>query len=413
MNNEQLIKDLDTYKQAYQREKKIRLESERLLENNSRELYVANQALNKQYQTLEERAAELELFLSLARFGQQKLTFKKTLQYYVDAVCGLTQWPVGHVYAPKNEDNYVLTSLNIWYLKDKKVYEKLCKVSSKMNFKIDEGLPGRVLRSKEFLFIEDVTATPFYARAKVCHGLKLRSTIGIPIKCYGKVVAIVEFFIHEIHPKDQQIHNLVFSFTRQLETLLERLKSEGEARENHLKLQRALEEVKKLAYYDPVTGLANRRQFDIFLKQELARAKRHYYKFALLYLDLDYFKSINDNYGHDVGDLLLKEVGTRLQKGIRAEDVAARMGGDEFAIILGQLNTIENAGIVAEQILRNLAAPCKLNNHDISISVSIGIACYPEAGQDTVMLCKNADVALYNAKETGRNCYQFFNHPNK
>jgi diguanylate cyclase (GGDEF)-like protein len=412
LKNEDLLKDLETYKQAYQREKKIRLESERLLENNSRELYVSNQELNKQYQQSEQRAAELEFFLSLARVAQQKLTLKKTLQFYVEAICKLTRWPVGHVYAPKNTDNYVLTSLNIWQLDDKDAYKSLYNTSTKMNFKIDEVLPGRILRTGEVLFIEDVANAPLYMRAKVCQKLKLRSTLGIPIKCYGKVVAIAEFFMPETYCQDQQMHNLVFSFTQQLETILERLKSEEEARENYIKLQRALAEVQKLAYYDPVTGLANRRQFEISLKQEIARAKRYHYTFALLYLDLDYFKSINDTFGHDIGDLLLQEVASRLQTNVRAGDIVARLGGDEFAIILGQLKTAKNAGAIAAQLLKSLRKPCKLAHHDVSVSFSIGIACYPEAGQDPVLLCKSADLALYQAKGAGRNRYQCFSHSN-
>lgn len=185
-------------------------------------------------------------------------------------------------------------------------------------------------------------------------------------------------------------------------------KSEREIKNTVTKLETTQAELKKLAHHDSLTDLPNRRQFEEDLKREIARALRYNRKLALLYLDLDFFKKINDTYGHDVGDLLLKEVAIRLRSLVRAEDFIARLGGDEFAIILTEVNNLHDVGRVGKRIVNLLSMPFQINGHSLTIGSSIGIACYPEAGTEAGVLHKNADIALYSAKGLGRNCYQFY-----
>jgi len=163
-----------------------------------------------------------------------------------------------------------------------------------------------------------------------------------------------------------------------------------------------------LAEHDVLTDLPNRNLFNLSLDMSIKRAERTNQIMALLYLDLDNFKGVNDTLGHDIGDLLLVETAKRLKSNIREDDIVARLGGDEFAIILNGLAEQKNAGNISQIINDSLAAPFKLGEHIINISTSIGIACYPTDGQDTVTLMKNADIALYSAKELGRNNYQYF-----
>lgn len=163
-----------------------------------------------------------------------------------------------------------------------------------------------------------------------------------------------------------------------------------------------------LALYDTLTNLPNRNLFNEQVKNALHRAKRNKYKAAVMFLDLDYFKSINDNYGHGVGDLLLKEVGQRISGILRQEDALARLGGDEFAVLLPQITKAADAGLVAEKICREIRKPWFISGHNFTITLSIGIAIYPQDGQSGEELLKNADIAMYNAKLNGKDNYQFY-----
>ena len=173
-------------------------------------------------------------------------------------------------------------------------------------------------------------------------------------------------------------------------------------------LQEAQAELQQLSYFDRLTQLSNRTQFEEDLKREIARAIRFNRKLALLYIDVDFFRKINDSLGHDVGDLLLKEIAARLRIAVRIEDFIARMGGDEFAAILTEIGSPHDAGIVAHRIVDAMKKPFEIQGHLLVVGVSVGIACYPEAGQDVSSLNKSADIALSSAKGMGRGNYQFF-----
>ncbi len=168
------------------------------------------------------------------------------------------------------------------------------------------------------------------------------------------------------------------------------------------------EELNKLAFYDPLTDLCNRRLFNDLLKRMVTRIQRDGNQFALLYLDIDEFKRINDTLGHEAGDELLKIVGLRLSNALRKSDTVARLGGDEFCIILPDINTSTNAARVAEKIKEAIRPPVKLGEHEVRITISIGITLAPGDGLDATELLKNADLAMYSAKEKNRDCYQFF-----
>ncbi|MFT3733992.1 MAG: EAL domain-containing protein [Rhodocyclaceae bacterium] len=163
-----------------------------------------------------------------------------------------------------------------------------------------------------------------------------------------------------------------------------------------------------LAHHDPLTALPNRTLFQDRLEQALARAERSEQKVALLFLDLDRFKTINDSLGHIAGDRLLRAVAERLSFCVRDTDTVCRQGGDEFLIVLSDLLDAEVPARIAEKILRKLAEPFDLEGHTLGTSFSIGIAVYPDDGRSTDVLMKNADTAMYHAKESGRNTYRFF-----
>ena len=166
--------------------------------------------------------------------------------------------------------------------------------------------------------------------------------------------------------------------------------------------------IRSQAYYDPLTGLPNRNMLKDRLEQEMFKARRTHSQVALLFLDLDHFKEVNDRFGHDKGDLLLIEVGSRLLKCVRNIDTVARLGGDEFTVIMGELNDPGNTERVANDILKTLSQPFQLGDEVVYLSTSIGIAFYPDNGLDMDTLSKNADQAMYDAKNQGRNRFQYF-----
>lgn len=163
-----------------------------------------------------------------------------------------------------------------------------------------------------------------------------------------------------------------------------------------------------LAHYDALTLLPNRDLFRDRLNQALARAERHKGLVAVMFLDLDRFKTINDTLGHDSGDLLLREVSARLQQCVRVEDTVARLGGDEFTVILEQINKPEDAAIVAAKIVEALAPPILLSGQEAFVTPSIGVTIYPWDSANAENLLKNADTAMYRVKQEGGNGYRFF-----
>ncbi len=163
-----------------------------------------------------------------------------------------------------------------------------------------------------------------------------------------------------------------------------------------------------MAYFDVLTQLPNRSSFYIEFRLELDKAKRFKNRVALFFIDLDGFKEINDSYGHDVGDALLVDVAQRLRESIRTTDLAARLGGDEFTIILSGVNGGAESLEIAQKIIDKLNQPYHIDHHRIHIGASIGIAIYPEHGDDIDTLVKNADDMMYEAKASGKNSAKLF-----
>lgn len=170
--------------------------------------------------------------------------------------------------------------------------------------------------------------------------------------------------------------------------------------------KKAEQELKYIAYHDILTGLANRKQLDTSFELALSYAKRHQHQIAILFMDLDHFKEINDTLGHDIGDLLLIEISSRLKTTIRSTDILIRQGGDEFIIALTELPDASQAIEIAKKILVTIAKPIIIKPHSMSITGSIGISMYPKDGEDLTALIKQADKALYIVKSEGGNNFR-------
>jgi len=165
------------------------------------------------------------------------------------------------------------------------------------------------------------------------------------------------------------------------------------------------------AQHDFLTGLPNRMLLNDRVSQAMALARRHIKKVAILFLDLDGFKHINDSLGHAIGDKLLQSIAKRLVDCVRGSDTVSRQGGDEFVILLSEVERSEDAALKAGRMLQAVAEPHSIDHHDLHVTTSIGVSVYPDDGLDSETLIKNADTAMYQAKENGRQSYQFFKPP--
>lgn len=174
------------------------------------------------------------------------------------------------------------------------------------------------------------------------------------------------------------------------------------------RLIRAERAIRQIAYYDPLTGVPNRQLFHDRLQVAIAHAKRQGRRLAVLFMDLDGFKQINDTYGHEMGDRLLQTVAKRLTGLLRESDTIARIGGDEFVILLPSIQQREEAEWVAQKITHSLASPFTLDEFELYLGLSAGISIYPDDGTDTKTLLKKADDTMYSVKKRGGHNYRFY-----
>ena len=168
------------------------------------------------------------------------------------------------------------------------------------------------------------------------------------------------------------------------------------------------EKIIRMANYDNLTGLPNRRLLMSYLSQALTLVSRRDIYAAVLFIDIDRFKLINDTLGHSAGDELLKEVAERLKKCVRLSDTVGRLGGDEFIVLLPDIEQIEDIIIICNRINTIFDSPLKIGEHEVSVMMSIGISVYPTDGEDGETLLRKADVAMYRAKSDGKSCHRFY-----
>ena len=230
---------------------------------------------------------------------------------------------------------------------------------------------------------------------------KIKAMMSLPALIEDKIVATLSLDTFEENGFVPESLEMAKAFATQLGVLLKRL-----ALEQQLELSN--DELNKLANYDSLTGLPNRLLFADRLEQMLVQSRRTGDPIALLYLDLDGFKNVNDSLGHNMGDTLLRAVTSRLRNCLREEDTIARLGGDEFSIILNSFKQPQDAAKIAQKILEVLSTPFDLQGYEIHIGASLGISLYPDNGYSVEDMLKHADAAMYRAKQSGKNRYCFF-----
>ena len=232
--------------------------------------------------------------------------------------------------------------------------------------------------------------------------------VSLPLKIGQKVLGVMNVALHRPHQfTDGEIRLLEF-LGDQAAIAIQNAKLYEQAQQEIADRKKAEMAIQHLANHDALTGLPNRRLFNERINLEIARSERNKHRFSVMLFDLDQLKTVNDVHGHNIGDMLLQAVSQRMLGLLRKSDTIARMGGDEFLLILPEMNQPEDAILTAERILSALSTPFHLEAHQINITTSIGISFYPDDGEDVEILTKKADISMYKAKERGGNTYHLY-----
>ena len=305
-------------------------------------------------------------------------------------VCELAGWMYAEIWIPSPDHRYL--EYGRWY-SNLGHMEEFAMKSKGFVFPPGVGIPGQVWATKQPVWVEDVTLDPNYQRAKVVGNVGLKSAFAFPLTAGEEVVAVVVSYTLEALGKDGQLVNLITSISNHLGWVVKRKQLE--------------EKIQHMAYNDALTSLPNRRQFYDCLALELSHARRNKTMLAVMLLDLDGFKFINDTLGHSVGDQVLKGMAGRLRSCMRASDTVSRLGGDEFTVVLSMIGGVEDAAMLANKIIEAVRQPLEIESNKLIVTTSIGIAFFPDNGEDVETLMKHADIAMYRAKRKGKNNYQF------
>lgn len=249
---------------------------------------------------------------------------------------------------------------------------------------------GQTAQTREPLFAKDTESCHTVQRA----GALSHAHYCLPILSRGNLLGVLNLYVTDAFQDDTDEAAFLSTITTTLAGLIEKRQME--------------ERIRHMAEHDVLTGLPNRLYFKAHLQRELAHAMRDKSVLAALFLDLDKFKQINDTLGHDVGDAVLVQAAQRIGHCLRKSDTLARMGGDEFTLILPELNHSDDAGVIADKIITALREPFEVMNQSCQIGVSIGISLFPQHGETPETLLQRADMAMYWVKNHGRNCFRYF-----
>jgi diguanylate cyclase (GGDEF)-like protein len=265
-----------------------------------------------------------------------------------------------------------------------------------------QGLVGTAFNTRRSCvsnkFLSDERTRPWHAQAERAG---IASGAAVPLIRDGHSMGVLLFYSCQKHTFDDEVVKLLVRMAANVVFALENFEHEAERRRGRARID-------YLASHDALTGLPNRAMFNEVLNVTIQTALRYQRMFAVMFIDLDRFKLINDSLGHDAGDQLLQEMSARLKNCLRASDVVARLGGDEFVVLVQELGEPDAIAAVARKILAAAMKPFALLGQECRVTASIGISMYPADAQDEPTLMKNADIAMYAAKEEGKNNFQFY-----
>jgi len=333
---------------------------------------------------------ELSLLQGIVQHAAFAGDMYSALRITLGMIHEITGWPMAQVWLP-NPEGTRLESSSVWHCRDREL-EVFRALSMGISLGLGEGLPGRVWQRRQAEWLRDAGEDPFFRRGN--GGLRHVAAIAVPVLAGDEVMAVMEFFTRDLNESDTRSIRFVTAVAVQLGSIIQR--------------KRAEERLYFLAHYDDLTALPNRVLFLDRLKQAVIEANRDQHLVGVMFIDLDRFKVINDSLGHRVGDLFLKAVSERIVGCVREGDTVSRLAGDEFTLILRGINHIEDAARVGQKILDAIARPFDIEGQEVFASASIGVAIYPNDENDVERLLRNADMAMYRAKERGGNACEFY-----
>jgi diguanylate cyclase (GGDEF)-like protein/PAS domain S-box-containing protein len=344
----------------------------------------------------ERKRAELRLALEhavarlLSEADQSSEAISKVIRVIGEALdcdCG--------AYWSADQQHQVMVCAGTWSVPVAEIAEF---AESNRQFRHPLHLPGglfmRVWRSGEPVWIDELGQNAGFQRAPLAQKAGLRGAFAFPVRSRSDTLGVMEFFSRASRPPDAALLRTAVAIGNQIGLFMTR--------------RRAEDRIHHLAHFDDLTGLTNRSMFGQRLEHAIAQARRNGWTLAIIFLDLDHFKNINDTLGHGAGDSVLREVASRLRGCLRESDTIGRLGGDEFVVLLEATSLPTKSAVVAQKLLDAVAKPFFIDGQDFHLSASIGISAFPSDSEDLQGLLKCADIAMYRAKEQGRNNYQFY-----
>jgi diguanylate cyclase (GGDEF)-like protein/PAS domain S-box-containing protein len=259
---------------------------------------------------------------------------------------------------------------------------------------VGQGLVRRTFAAASPVWIKDIAHDEAFNRRHLAEQADLHGAFGFPLVGGGEVLGVMEFFHRDARDPDEMLIQTTQAIGSQIGQYMVRMQAE--------------EAVKFVATHDSLTGLPNRIMFNQRLSHAVTQAERYGRRLAVLFIDLDRFKIINDTLGHESGDALLREVAKRLTANLRAADTVARLGGDEFVVLVEEVSDPQYLAGIAQKLISALSTGFPVHGQEYHVTASIGVSTFPDDGVDLQTLLKNADIAMYRAKEQGRNAFRFY-----
>jgi len=336
-------------------------------------------------------ATRLKLEHELARLlvgdGEQDEVISRALE----TVCTYLEWDCGMFWSV--QENGLVRCGSAWHAPGDPAVEQFVRISRTLTYRFDEGSLGRAWISGDTVIIDASATRDGFTRDALALQAGLGVGLVVPTTAGGRSTAI-EFFSRSPHPLDAEALESLHTIALQIGQYEQRKRTE--------------EALRYVAGHDGLTGLPNRSALQRAMSRAIKRSIRHQKRMAVMFIDIDRFKHINDTLGHGVGDAMIQACAKRLATVLREDDVVARFGGDEFVLVLENLSKASDAAVMAEKVLACCAEPFFIDGRELHVTASVGMSVYPEDGTDGETLLKNADTAMYRAKDKGCGSYQFY-----